>query len=76
VTMQELQNLATRTDFVSLYKTSHTSLRENIRNGNIAVHLVGTTIYIDIAEALAALGNPPLRSEAREATLRKVDLFA
>ena len=74
MTTPNMERLMTRTDFVGTYVTSHTTLRHHIQNSNITVHLVGTTIYIDIDDALAALGNPPLRSQAR--ALRTTNLFA
>jgi hypothetical protein len=75
MTIHNMKKLSTRTDFVGMYKTSHTYLARHIRNGDISVHLIGTTIYIDIEEALSVLGNPPLRSQVREETI-KSDLFA
>jgi hypothetical protein len=55
------KRLMTRMDFVGMYRASHSTLMKYIRSGDIELHLVGTTLYVDADEALAALGNPPLR---------------
>jgi hypothetical protein len=51
----------TRADFVGMYRTSHVTLAKYINSGDIAVHLIGTNIYIDADEAFAVLRKPPLR---------------
>ena len=55
------KRLMTRSDFVGMYRVAHDTLKKHINNGNIEIHLIGTTIHIDADEALAATGNPPLR---------------
>ncbi len=58
---QTERRLMTRSDFVGMYRTAHTTLSKYINSGEIEVHLVGTTIYIDADEAFIALRKPPLR---------------
>jgi hypothetical protein len=58
------KRMMTRVDFVGMYRISFASLSKQIRNGSIALHLIGSSIMIDADEALAALGNPPLRNAA------------
>jgi hypothetical protein len=53
--------LMTRSDFVGMYRVSYDTLKKHIRNGNIEIHLIGTTIHIDADEALSSMGKPPLR---------------
>jgi hypothetical protein len=65
------KRLMTRSDFVGMYRVSYDILRKHIHNGNIEIHLIGTTIHIDADEALASIGNPPLRHCSRGS-----DLFA
>jgi hypothetical protein len=55
------KRLMTRSDFVGMYRVSYDRLKKHIQNGNIEIHLIGTTIYIDADEALASIGNPPPR---------------
>jgi hypothetical protein len=59
------KRLMTRSDFVGMYRVAHDTLKKHIQNGNIEIHLIGTTIHIDADEALAATGNPPLRHSSR-----------
>jgi hypothetical protein len=68
MTLQDLEKVAaigkrfmTRADFVGMYRTSHVTLSKYINAGDIAVHLIGTNIYIDADEAFAVLRKPPLR---------------
>jgi hypothetical protein len=65
------KRLMTRSDFVGMYRTAHMTLSKYINSGDIAVHLIGTTIYIDADEAFKVLRKPPLR----HASLIK-DLFS
>jgi hypothetical protein len=65
------KRLMTRSDFVGMYRVSYDTLKKHIQNGNIEIHLIGTTIHIDADEALSSVGNPPLRHNS---TIN--DLFA
>jgi hypothetical protein len=67
------KRLMTRVDFVGMYRISFSTLSKHIQNGNIALHLIGASIMIDADEALAVLGNPPLRNPA---PVVRADLFA
>ncbi len=80
MTMQDLEQCAaqhkrlmTRTDFVGMYRVAHASIMKHVRNGDIEIHLVGTTICIDRDEALKVLNYPPLRHAAPSTSS---DLFA
>jgi hypothetical protein len=44
-----------------MYRTANTTLAKYINSGDIEVHVIGTTIYIDADEAFIALRKPTLR---------------
>jgi hypothetical protein len=79
MTMQEQvaqlskSRLMTRADFVGMYRVSYSTLASSIQSGDVALHLHGTSLLVDADEALAALGNPPLRHSA---PVVRGDLFA
>jgi hypothetical protein len=54
------KRLMTRSDFVGMYRTVNTTLAKYINSGDIEVHVIGTTIYIDADEAFIALRKPTL----------------
>jgi hypothetical protein len=62
--------MMTRADFVGMYRVSFSTFAKYIQSGDVALHLHVTNILLDADEALAALGNPPLRHSA------PTDLFA
>ena len=71
MSLQELETststhkrLMTRSDFVGMYRAAYSTLLRHIKSGDVELHLVGTIIYIEADEALAVMGNPPLRNAA------------